>query len=69
MNILLGLLGVEIAQLHGGISQVQRIENLYAFKQQKGVKIICATELAARGLDIEGVTTVVLFDFYSIFLI
>ncbi|KAF7636174.1 hypothetical protein Mgra_00004432 [Meloidogyne graminicola] len=57
--ILLALLGLKTGQLHGGLNQVQRVQALYAFRRQKDIKILCATDLAARGLDIEGVMTVI----------
>ncbi|KAL3102203.1 hypothetical protein niasHS_003612 [Heterodera schachtii] len=59
MYILLGLFGVKIGRLHGGRTQAQRVECLHAFKKQQTVEVLCATDLAARGLDIEGVTTVI----------
>lgn len=57
MNILLGLLGVKAGQLHGGLSQSQRIHALTAFKAEQLDVLVC-TDLASRGLDIEGVLTV-----------
>jgi ATP-dependent RNA helicase DDX27 len=69
MYILFRLLGIKIGQLHGNLTQIQRIEALSAFKRQNEVKILCATDLAARGLDIEGVMTVILILSNSSFIL
>jgi ATP-dependent RNA helicase DDX27 len=57
MHIVLGLLGIRVGQMHGSLSQTQRIEALNRFKTQH-IDVLCSTDLAARGLDIEGVETV-----------
>lgn len=60
VHILLGLLGLKVAELHGNLTQPQRLENLERFKT-KQVDILIATDVAARGLDISGVQTVINF--------
>jgi ATP-dependent RNA helicase DDX27 len=58
MHVILGLLGVKCAQMHGNLSQTMRVQALQKFKLQQ-VDVLVCTELAARGLDIEGVMTVI----------
>ena len=60
-RILLGLLGLEAAELHGGLSQVDRLGALDRFKTGK-VELLVATDVAARGLDIPGVQHVLNYN-------
>lgn len=57
LHILLGLLGLKVAELHGNLTQPQRLEALQKFKDG-AVDFLIATDVAARGLDIPGITTV-----------
>eukprot|EP00941_MAST-03F_sp_MAST-3F-sp1_P005556 g5556.t1 len=56
--IVLGLLEIKAAELHGNLTQTQRASALRRFKLGK-VKILVATDLAGRGLDIPHVETVI----------
>ena len=53
--------GVEAAAIHGNKSQGQRERALQAFKDGR-VRCLVATDIAARGIDVDGVSHVVNFD-------
>ena len=53
--------GIPSAAIHGNKSQSQRQRALKAFKDQK-VRVMVATDVAARGLDIPNVSHVINFD-------
>ena len=53
--------GFKVAAIHGNKTQGQRQRALTQFKQNN-VKILLATDVASRGLDIENVTHVINYD-------
>jgi ATP-dependent RNA helicase RhlE len=53
--------GQAVAAIHGNKSQGQRERALAAFKAGH-VRVLVATDIAARGIDVDGVTHVVNFD-------
>jgi ATP-dependent RNA helicase RhlE len=53
--------GRRVAALHGGKSQGARTQALRGFRNGS-VEVLVATDLAARGLDVEGISHVVNFD-------
>lgn len=61
MKILFGLFKLDACELHGNLTQVQRLASLELFKSGKA-NFLLATDLASRGLDIAGVKTVINFD-------
>jgi ATP-dependent RNA helicase RhlE len=56
---------IEALAIHGNKSQAARINALSSFKQGK-IKILVATDIAARGIDIEQLPQVVNFDLPSV---
>ncbi|HEU5163818.1 MAG TPA: DEAD/DEAH box helicase, partial [Thermoanaerobaculia bacterium] len=52
---------VSVARIHGNRSQMQRTEALAGFKAGK-YRILVATDIAARGIDVEALSHVVNFD-------
>jgi len=60
LHIMLGLLGVRVGELHGNMSQPLRLDTLKRFKEDE-IDVLLATDVAARGLDIRGVKTVINF--------
>ena len=57
----LGLRGYLAEGIHGDLSQAKRLSVLRQFKENK-IDILIATDVAARGLDISGVSHVYNFD-------
>jgi len=53
--------GYLVDELHGDLTQTQRALVLRRFRKAE-LQVLCATDIAARGLDIEGVTHVVSYD-------
>ncbi len=54
--------GITAAAIHGDKSQGQRRRALDEFKNGK-VQVLVATDVAARGIDVEGITHVINYDF------
>jgi len=53
--------GYDAEPLHGGFTQTQRNFVVNSFRKGK-LKLLVATDLAARGLDIQGITHIVNYD-------
>ncbi|MEQ9638607.1 MAG: DEAD/DEAH box helicase [Alphaproteobacteria bacterium] len=53
--------GFNVAALHGDMSQSHRMETLEKFKQGETKLLVCS-DVAARGLDVAGMSHVFLFD-------
>ena len=58
----LKLAQIKVAKLHSSRSQDQRNQALQDFKEGK-VQVLVATDIVARGIDIDGVSHVINFDF------
>lgn len=57
----MGRVGIETETLHGDKNQEERFEALENFKQGN-IKVLIATDLSARGIDVSGVKLVVNYD-------
>ncbi len=53
--------GVSVASIHGDLRQRERIAALEGFRSNKH-RVLVATNIAARGLDIEGISHVINYD-------
>ena len=54
--------GIPAVDLHGNLSQNQRDRNLASFAADDGAKVLVATDVAARGVHVDGVELVVHVD-------
>jgi ATP-dependent RNA helicase RhlE len=54
--------GVQTATIHSNRSQSQRVNALESFRAGN-VRVLVATDIAARGIDVEGISHVINFDF------
>lgn len=61
VRIIFGLLGLKAAELHGSMSQEQRINAIEAFRSG-AAHFMLATDLASRGLDIKNVDVVINYE-------
>ncbi|MBI1211863.1 MAG: DEAD/DEAH box helicase, partial [Alphaproteobacteria bacterium] len=53
--------GVAAAAIHGNKSQSQRVSTMNAFRSGR-TRVLIATDIAARGIDVDGITHVINFD-------
>jgi ATP-dependent RNA helicase RhlE len=53
--------GINVSVIHGNRSQSQRVRSLEGFRAGR-FRVLVATDIAARGVDVEGVTDVVNYD-------
>ncbi|RDL40443.1 p-loop containing nucleoside triphosphate hydrolase [Venustampulla echinocandica] len=60
-RIIFGLSGLKATELHGNLSQEQRIRSVEDFRDGKA-SFLLATDVASRGLDIKGVDTVINYE-------
>jgi ATP-dependent RNA helicase DeaD len=61
VNMALAQRGYETDELHGDLSQPKREQVMKRFREAK-IQILVATDIAARGLDVEGVTHIFNYD-------
>ena len=61
VRVVFGLLGIKAGELHGSMTQEQRISAVNGFRDGKTTHLL-ATDLASRGLDIKNVATVVNYE-------
>ena len=62
LRLLFGLFGLNAAELHGNLTQMDRLNALNEFRHKKVDYLLC-TDVAARGLDIPNIKTVINMEF------
>ncbi|KAJ1562733.1 nucleolar DEAD-box protein required for synthesis of 60S ribosomal subunit, partial [Nowakowskiella sp. JEL0078] len=60
-RILLNSMGISATELHGNLTQAQRLQSLEDFRT-RAKNVLLATDVASRGLDIKGIETVINYD-------
>ncbi|MCJ1427704.1 nucleolar DEAD-box protein required for synthesis of 60S ribosomal subunit, partial [Sticta canariensis] len=61
VRIVFGLCGLKVTELHGDMTQEQRIASIESFRASQ-TSYLLATDLASRGLDIRAVSTVLNYE-------
>lgn len=61
VNMALAQKGYDTEELHGDLSQPKREQVMKRFREAK-IQILVATDIAARGLDVEGITHIFNYD-------
>jgi len=61
VRVIFALCGLKAAELHGAMTQEQRINAIEAFRSGRAAFLL-ATDLASRGLDIKGIETVINYE-------
>ncbi|KAF2714885.1 DEAD-domain-containing protein [Pleomassaria siparia CBS 279.74] len=61
VRVVFGLCGLKASELHGNMSQEQRIQSVESFRSGKSAYLL-ATDVASRGLDIKNVSTVINYE-------
>jgi ATP-dependent RNA helicase DDX27 len=61
VRIVFALCGLKASELHGNMSQEQRIQSVESFRSGKS-EFLLATDVASRGLDIKNVSTVINYE-------
>lgn len=64
LRVICGLLGIRVGELHGSLTQDQRITSINQFKSLEVPVLIC-TDLASRGLDIPKIEVVINYELPS----
>lgn len=61
VRVIFALAGMKAAELHGNMTQEQRINAIEIFRTGKA-SFLLATDLASRGIDIKGIETVINYE-------
>ncbi|PVH95847.1 DEAD-domain-containing protein [Periconia macrospinosa] len=61
VRVIFALNGLQASELHGNMTQEQRIQSVEAFRSGKSSYLL-ATDVASRGLDIKNVSTVINYE-------